>query len=454
MKYSQKISLLFLSLLLTTACQDQLDLTPISGISVDTYFNNPTEVKSGVYAMYDGLQAIPLREFAVTEMRSDNTNTNLHEGDWRQLESLDVLPTNSAVSLYYASCYNAIFRANLVLENLDVVTSDTDRKLYEGEAKFVRALTYFNLVRAFGGVPLIDKVILASESYSYARATEQEIYSLIISDLTTAKNQLTGRSGVPEGRATTGAAAALLAKVYLTTKDYANAKSLLDALVAGTEYALRPVYRDVFYTERNVEIIFAMQYINDNAAESQDYSREFTTSGTARGLNYPTSNFKAAVTAGDLRIATLYHPTRTSEVGKFVTTSTNLTYCGNDWIVLRFADVLLMHSESILAGANATSDLEAIKSYNKIRVRAGLSVLPTDGSGSLTSQMLLDERRVELAFENHRFYDLIRFGVAESVLGAFATAEGFTFTPSDLLLPIPQREVDTSFGSITQNPGY
>ncbi len=454
MKNLRKILFLLSAIVFTTACENQLYLTPISGVSTTAYFTTPDQVKTGVINIYNGLQAVPLREFAMTEMRSDNTKTNLSEGDYAQLQNLAVQPTNSVITLYYSACYNVIFRCNLVLQYLNVVTVAADRTQYEAEARFSRGLSYFNLVRAFGGIPLIDKVLTPSETYTYGRATETDIYNFIIADLTFAKDNLTARAGVEEGRATLGAASALLAKVYLTNGRYTDAKPLLDGLIANTDYAMMAKYHDVFYTKRNKEIIFSIEYINDNPAESEDFSLEMTSKGVARGLNYPTNDFRAAVTPADLRIADLYNAKSPAEVGKYISSSVNATYGGNDWIVLRLADVLLMQAEAILAGNNATNDLTAIAAYNLIRNRAGLSQLPTDGTGTLTKQMLSDERRVELSFEDHRFYDLIRFGMAETVLSAFATASGFTFTPTALLLPIPQREINTSFGALAQNPGY
>jgi hypothetical protein len=135
--------------------------------------------------------------------------------------------------------------------------------------------------------------------------------------------------------------------------------------------------------------------------------------------------------------------------GKFVSNSTANQQNGNDWIVLRLADVLLMHVEAILAGGDVTSSSSAIASFKKVRDRAGL---PT--GSNITKEDLLNERRVELAFENHRLFDLVRLGVAEQVLSDFATANGIVFTTSDLLLPIPEREIGVSFGKLTQNPGY
>lgn len=123
---------------------------------------------------------------------------------------------------------------------------------------------------------------------------------------------------------------------------------------------------------------------------------------------------------------------------------------GNDWVVLRYADVLLMHVEAILAGGNETTDSSALSSFQLVRDRAGLTTPVT----IVTKDDLLLERRVELAFENQRFFDLVRFGRAESVLSAFSAANGLGYSTSDLLLPIPQREINLSKGLMSQNPGY
>ena len=126
------------------------------------------------------------------------------------------------------------------------------------------------------------------------------------------------------------------------------------------------------------------------------------------------------------------------------------TKAGNDWIVLRYADVLLMHVESILAGSNATTDAAALASFQAVRDRAGLPTAVTE----VTKDMLLNERRVELAFENHRLFDLMRMGAAQDVLSAFSSTNGYGFSSTDLLLPIPQVEIGLSKGALSQNPGY
>ncbi|MEM6726391.1 MAG: RagB/SusD family nutrient uptake outer membrane protein, partial [Bacteroidota bacterium] len=128
----------------------------------------------------------------------------------------------------------------------------------------------------------------------------------------------------------------------------------------------------------------------------------------------------------------------------------NSRTAGNDWIILRYADVLLMHAEAILAGGQSTTSSNALASVNAVRTRAGLD----DLTGTLTAEDLLLERRVELAFENHRFFDLFRFGQAATVISAYAAESGYDYNINQLLLPIPAREVNLSRGLMTQNPGY
>lgn len=437
------------------SCREKLDLVPPSFIGDNGFYENADQVEGGVIAIYDGLQQVPLREFALLEMRTDNTETRSSEGDWAQFESFSVQPTNLAIGSYWQANYNVIFRANQVIKHLGVVTDETLKNQFEGEAKFARALSHFNLVRAFGAVPLIDQVIIQTNTSAFGRNDVSEVLAFIETDLTDATNLLPEANGIGAGRATKGAAQALLAKVKLTRGDYVAAETILSSLVNNANYALQDNYNDVFYTEMNSEVIFAIPYLDDNTTESQDFSFEMTVGGQASGLNFITDDFVAAVEASGVeRAITLYDANSNRAVGKFLTQSANVRQCGNDWIVLRLADVLLMHSEAILAGGASTQSLQAIQSYNKVRVRAGMAPLVEDGSATLTKQMLLDERRIELAFENQRFYDLIRFGEAENVLGAFAASKGYSFAPTDLLLPIPQREINVSGGALTQNPGY
>jgi hypothetical protein len=452
MKYLSLVAIL----LFVSNCDDSLlDLEPISAVGINGYFTNADEVETGVVSIYDALQNVPLREFALLEMRSDNTQTKSSEGIWAEFEELSVNATNGAVSEYWQYNYNVIFRANLVLQYLDVVPSAVKRAQFEGEARFTRALAYFNLVRAFGDVPLIDTVIGPEDSDYFGRNSTDEIYALIVADLTFAADNLPTKGNITFGRATAGAAEGLLAKVHLNLQNYSAAETLLQSLVDGTDYQLEGEYADVFYAEGNDEILFAIPYIDDNANESQDYSFEMTAGGVRSGLNYLTTDFIGAIDPADTeRIAVLRNPSNQAEVGKFLTQSADVRLAGNDWIVLRLADIYLLYAEAIMEGAQSTQNLTAIRAYNAVRDRVGLPTLAVDGSASLTLDDLLYERRMELAFENHRFYDLIRTGKAIDILGNFASTYGFRFSSTDLLLPIPQEEINVSRGLLSQNPGY
>ena len=452
MKNNKILYTLFAGIFLLSSCNSGLDLAPISEIGSNGFYANTEQVETGVYAIYDGMQAMVQTEYALTEMRSDNSKTRLSEGEGAQFESMNVDPSNSTVSTYWANNYNIIFRANTVLAHLSAVTVDTKKSQFEGEAKFGRALANFNLVRAFGDVPLITAVITAAEAKTVTRTPKAEVYTAIINDLKDASTLLSARDAKTEGRATKGAASALLGKVYLTLGDYANALLALNA-VSTTDYSIIATYNDVFYKELNKEIIFAVQFIKDNAADSELFSLDFTSKGRATGLNLATDDLRNSIDPTDTRLSTiLTYETAISkwECGKYILSSSNTSYAGNDWIVLRYADVLLMKVEAIMGNNTTTSDPIALAAYNAVHTR-GL----TTAVSSVSKTDLLKERRTEFAFENQRLYDLIRFGQADAVLGAFASKgePTFTYKSTALLLPIPQRERNLNSG-LVQNPGY
>lgn len=440
-------------LLMMNSCSDYLTLAPISEISSEGFYSNNTEVEAGVIAIYDGMQTMIQTEYALTELRSDNSKTRNREGEGAQFETMNVDPSNSVIAAYWANNYNIIFRANIVLENLGAVTVATKKTQFEGEAKFARAWCHFNLVRAFGNIPLVKQVIRLTDDKSlFAQSPKSDVYASIVSDLKDAASMLPARAGIAEGRATKDAANALLGKVYLTIGDFSSAKTVL-AAISTTDYSLLPVFNDVFYKERGKEIIFAVQFINDNSLESELFSLDFTSKGRATGLNFATDDLMASVDPVDKRKSTLFYlepAINKWECGKYLSNSTNSSYSGNDWIVLRFADVLLMQVEAILAGTASTSDATAVAAFNAIRTRSGLPTVST-----VTKDALIKERRVELAFEDHRLYDLIRFGVADAVMGAFSVKPeaNFVYSPTALLLPIPQREINL-YNKLVQNPGY
>ncbi|AEH01599.1 RagB/SusD domain-containing protein [Lacinutrix sp. 5H-3-7-4] len=469
-----KIMFLFILGISVSSCEeDYLSPQLETLVNAEIYYTSEEELLTGVINMYDGIQGINStssndyhalqQEFYLTEMRSDNTRTKSSEGEAAQFENYSITATNGIVEDYYRSYYNVIFRANIVLENLDVASSE-NRDSIEAEAKFVRAYAYFNLVRLYGAIPLVDRVISSAETeISFTRVDPSSIYELIVSDLETAVD---GLDNTYKTRASKAAAQTLLAKVYLTQgTNYLQAQLLCEEVMMSG-YSLEPNFKDVFFNELNSEIIFAIGYAPDGV-DSQNFSAEWLNAvGRTSGVNYTTQDVRDALdmlggdrTPFSYRVDTdqptqfqvvKYIPDGDDSLG-IAPTSSDPTKAGNDWIVLRYADVLLLHVEAIMAGGNSTSAQAALDSFEEVRLRAGLS---GDSDGTITKQELMDERRVELAFENHRLFDLIRFGEAQTVLSAFSSANGGSFTASDLLLPIPQREINLSNGALSQNPGY
>lgn len=470
--YSALLLLVFLG-----SCD--LEPVPTSAVVIDNFFNNDEEILAGIINIYDGLQGSnPLEgdggfnnphlaiqiEYQMGEVLSDNARTKSGSPQGFDFETFTVTPQTLAVTTYYRSMYNIIFRANVVLENLQNASEENANK-FEAEARFLRAYAYFNLVRFYGDVPLVDRTIGPQETeIAFTRVDQNLIYDFILSDLEFAENS--DIDSTSRSRASKAAIQTLLAKVYLTLGNYLEAQVLLETIISSQAYSLEPNFLDVFYNEANSETIFSIGFSDTQVGDSQGFSAEFLDAvGRGTGTNYATDELVALFDEiGGVRGQFSYRedpgnpgkwqtvkflPIVDENVG-VTSAPANPRIAGNDWIVTRYADVLLLHVESILAGGTETSSQDAITSFNTVRGRAGTAEPITE----VTKQMLMDERRVELAFENHRFLDLKRFGVAQEVLSAFSAANNHDFQAFELLLPIPSAEIAISQDILTQNPGY
>lgn len=470
------------SIFVSCDTEEFLNPLPDTAVAVDAFFQSDSDVLAGVIGIYDAVQGVNENtttsiansnrgvqfEHLLTEHRSDNTRNATLEGSKSDFHRYVVNANNVESEDYYQSMYEIIFRANNIMDFIDVA-DESNRANYTAEAKFLRAYAYFNLVRLFSDVPLVTSVVGATDNEAlFTRIPQAQIYGQIIEDLQEAVNTL---DNTYKSRASKAAAQALLAKVYLTqpSPNYSGAQQLCEAIINSGQFSLMSNFHDVFYSELNDEIIFAIQYTAGNSAESQSFSSEFTAAfrqGREDGQNIVNDNLIADfATYGGNRTAESYVTFGTSnEVIKFLPEGSDITTspptygssardAGNDYIALRYADVLLMHAEAILAGGTETASVPAIDSYMEVRVRAGFDPV-TDRPSILTKAALLVERRVELAFENQRWFDLIRFGVADAVLSAHATEMGYVYDARDLLLPIPAREINISGGLLSQNPGY
>ena len=459
------VATLFFGILLTS-CGDFLEPEPTSAINTEDFYSTAAEVELGLIAIYDAIQGVNDNqldqnrgiqvEFYVTEMLSDNSNTRAPDAEDTsepgQFENFTVRDNNGISANYYASMYRVVHLANVVLGSLEVVQDEATAIRFEAEAKFLRAYAYFNLIRLYGedsenlGLPLIDHVLEEGElALQYTRVAENTIYDLIISDFETAA---AGLDDTYKTRASKSAAHTYLAKVYMTidNPDYDKAIENLDEVFGN--YSLLPEYADIFDAdnELNDEIIFAIGFEEGSINDSQNYTAEFAADGNSSGLNYLTPDLHAKLVNFGGSNRQLFLVDNSDSEPRYQTAkhrysrSSQPELSGIDFIVLRYADVILLYAEANMR----SGDLVAVAGqwaadYDLIRTRAGLAPVLL-----VTREELLDERRYEFYSENKRLFDLKRFGVVTSVLTFFANASGYDFISTESTLPIPLREINLS----------
>ncbi|AZQ63730.1 RagB/SusD family nutrient uptake outer membrane protein [Flammeovirga pectinis] len=437
------------------ACNDFLTEYPISEVGVDNYLKNDDEIETAVIGIYSGLQDVVQQEYAILEMRSDNAGTRSGVGDWAQFESFTLITTNSVVANYWNACYSTLYRTNLVLASIENVVDPTKKQQFEAEARFVRAYIHFNLVRLFGSIPIADRKVDEGDLEGYKQVEATEIYTFVEEDLMFAIENLLSRDQITLGRANKETAETMLAKYYLKFKEYDKAKTLIQAVIDRGNFSLVTNYEDIFYQELGNEIIFPISFIDDNTDNSQSYSYYFLYEQGSH--NYATDNMinlyesSPGINGEDLRYTTNIVDQRGERqgCGKFLSVSNNIRLSGNDYVHTRYTDVLLLYVEAVIGDSFQTSDATALGYFNAIRQRAGLAEIQ-----NITSPTLAAERRKEFLYENKRWFDLDRTGNLEATITNFMNSQGLSFDKRHLLLPIPQRELDTSKGQLDQNPGY
>jgi len=503
MKQLKKVITILLVLFLFSSCStDFFDKENPTQLGEGTFYKTEKQVDQAVIGIYGQLQGIISNQWLFTEFITDNTTLHFNEGDrgWApSIESLEYWQMNSnTANVYdlYRDTYSVIGNINTTLlklsetEEIDAAT----KSKFEGELKFFRAYYYFLLTEYFGdAIILTEPVSNPSNAFQFARSPISEVYALIESDLDFAVSSLPNTVPLAQaGRVTMGTALTLQGKVWLTRKDFAKAKASLDQVVALGTYSLVPNYADIFdpNNKNNAESIFEVQFQGGNdLGESSGFIYNFyprDTQGEVTGFpgvsgggwNIPTNDIINDYEAGDLRKDVSLSEGYTSVDGDFVPvpfiekfhhTHSIQGRQDDNWPVFRYADVLLMLAEAINEQSGPTAAAYAY--VNQIRNRAGLA----DISGMAQDQFrvaLLHERRIELAFENHRWFDLKRtLSTAELVnlLNAHGLAEranpttprgsvdfalgDYIFTANELLLPIPEREIIVN-PNLVQNPGY
>lgn len=450
-----------------SACDGFLDLKPESDRAVESFYNDVSDFRIATNGLYDALQqngTYGNNYWVLFEMRSDNTDqgpdvTGL-AASLAAVNNFEAVPTNQYITEAWVDSYRGVQRANTILARIGEVEMQEDlRNQFTGEALFIRSLLYYHIAVAWGNVPLILKETRYPDVPSVNQVAAEEVYVRIVEDLRRAENLLpasyeTGN----EGRATKGAAATLLGKTLLTMGKNTEAETALRRVVEDYNYSLLEDYGDLWGADRienSEESIFEIQFQSGGLGEGSRYTNTFSPSSdlqTGEGLaeNRPTIDMLRAYSPNDARFDPSLDTTYLDAEGELVDARYIEKYesepfsnfdAPNNFIALRYADVLLMLAEA-LGESNEAYDL-----INQVRERAGLDPIDSSTPGTF-EEKLMHERRVELAFENHRWADLKRFGQISE-----ASDEEGVNDPNPLF-PIPQREIDVAPDVIEQNPGY
>lgn len=447
-----------------TSCGDSFfDLEPASSVTIDKVYKTASDYNVAVIGCYAKLQSQVNFYTECCEYRSDNLSLGAPTAGTQDRYDIDHFTeksSNGILSSYWANFNNNVYRCNLLLDQIDGANfAENLKKQYKGEAMFIRALNYFNMYRIWGGVPATKHVVSAAEALKVARYSDEQMFDLIAGDL----KEIVDNNYLPEtyssadmGRATSGAAKALLGKVYLTFHKWTEAKDILSQLIG--KYQLVSPIAQVFNVDNknNNEIIFAVHFNKEIEGEGHSYWYNLT---NASDDTNQTSSLLNTFPTGDARkdlITYVQVEKNVRLMNKFYDTkSPTFKTVGNDQILLRYADVLLMYAEALNEiQYDASEGSLALKYLNAVRQRAGISnltakQLPTQEK---FRKGILVERQREFPYEGQRWFDLVRMGFAKSVMAE----NGVEIKDYQLLFPIPQQEIEKvgDKSILWQNPGY
>jgi len=522
MKTITKIFLALSMLFSLASCDDWLSESQPAVTALSDYY---TSGATGIYTT--NAAYVPLdweyndtyySEFFIGDIMSDDAlkgGQNISDmSDAYDMENFKTIANNGLILDYYRAQYQGIGRCNLGVREVPLIdvdstmTAEVQSRLM-GELKFLRAMYYFKLVRVFGGVPLVDFVIESADNWQQPRATADEIYDFILEDLEDAQGLLWKKSTYADtdlGRATKGAAQAMLLKVNLYRQNYTEAERWGDSIMSSGEYDLYANYADNFKleNENGIESVFEVQYSEDPTSdfgEGNGFTRgTFTTIltrsrssllGGGWGFNKPTQNLYDEYEDNDLRRdATILNPTddEIENVEQEIYLGSRYLNRKTGWydddneayeldhnsrgplnrIDIRYADVLLMYAEAACENGNLTGAKSALEYVrDRADTTVARSILPefpdyndySDTQDDLR-KAIRHERRVELAMEGHRWYDICRWGIAKEVMDAYKASETEDASShmaefiegKHELLPIPSKEI--ALNPMDQNPYY
>ncbi|HEY9257881.1 RagB/SusD family nutrient uptake outer membrane protein [Chitinophaga sp.] len=508
-------SLIAILCLMATSCsKDFINKAPEDSYTDDVFYKTEQQFKSAVVAAYAPLRDVLLNDYFTSEMHSDNTiyqaipgNRGTSIVERENISDFTNTSTNAYVAATWQHSYTGISRCNIVIERLKSadLTAAVKASL-DGQAKFLRALNYFKLVRLYGGVPLFIKEVTTAEEAFKARSSEEEVYAQIIADAQAAIAELAAPVKFPQtGEATKGAATMLLAEVYAVQRKWAEAEKLLNSMLT-MGYDLNANYADAFMpTNKNSkESVFEIQFLGGTLTGATPNALSFhflprskdtkvltgisidnTSTG---GWNTPADDLINDFEIGDKRLdasigiaegtydaSRYFNYAAAKSIINYVPATGKIgvpyikkylhaplaapTGSGDDFPIYRFSDALLLLAEALNEQGKSS---DALAPLNRVRRRAGLADFINTDPGALRTA-IFHERRVELAFENHRWTDLLRSGKALTVINAFGmkireqlpylSSDAYVIDQHHLLFPIPQNEIGLN-PKIIQNPGY
>ena len=489
-KYKITILVLF-QILFLSSCEEFLDLKPISEETSGNAYETRNQIEAALVGAYESFQS---SEYYVwdnvlfQDVRSDNNYAGGDNPEIFQIDFLEITPTHSRLFTHWSNLYNAISKANLVLERVEVITDPTltieRRNQIKGEALFLRAYHYFTLVKLWGGIPLITNTIVSvnAEDVNVPRATAQEVYNQIIEDLELAASFLPETYGndasINKARATFGAANALAAKAEMqrTTPDYTKALNYINLVEQSQANYTLIDYNQLFdgNNYNNAESIIEIQYLGGNEGNfgpqlllppsiSGDAWRKFVTPSV--------DIVNAFDNEGDTvrkNASILFESVNWVDEFWGNTSGTSIPF-GYKWknangfasadrqYLLRFGDIVLLKAEAL----NESNQLNlAVIEVNKIRTRVSLPnlTLAQQSSKEILRNTILKERRLELFLEGQRWDDLVRNNQLISTMNSLVevdlrtgNAVNYPISEAKKLLPIPQQELDRN-PALVQNP--
>lgn len=482
--------------LFVTSCEDELEQAPISEIGSNNYYENETHFINAVSGIYNQLTPIPERYFNLSEIRSDNFYATTEEGV-REYEPINnfarSLAPNPLIAEAWNNNFNGIMRANAVLDRIgeEAVPDEARRNSLEGEARFLRALYYFDLVRWYGEIPVFETFVSPEEALEVPRSPVEDVYILILSDLDEAISLLPDQA-MEVGRATSWAAKALKGRVHLTrsgptygitgpglgVNEYDQALTLFNDVINNGPYGWIDDYPSIFSysNENNSDIIFDVQFVSSGQGIGSYYPGYMTPSNYFTAVGIPFAGGLAIKEASeDLLESYPENDVRREFNFQYGFTDQNDNFdprvfirkfldeeeagldrfdWGINFPLIRYTDVLMMKAEAILQGA-AGSQQDALDIVNDVRDRAGLGSV-----SDVDLEFLMEERRREFVGEGLRWHDLVRSGLVLDVMNEWLPTEDYRnimadqMIPEWIIYPIPFDQLTVKQDLYEQNEGY